>query len=330
MTRFKKIAVAALAVTLTGAVALPAVADRGGHGWGKGSGHGWGMSRGHHGRGQMAMRFMERFDTDADGKITQAEIDTTVAEMYAAADADTSGGVTLDEFKAAYVREFSDLKVRAFQRLDTDGDGSVSKAEFEARGGRMMGGGGRGMHPGMMGQNMGPGMMGQGMMGQMGQGMMGQGMMGQGQGMMGQMGQGRGQGMMGQGMGMNNDDGRGPGMRGDGKRGQNQAGRDARQEVREARQAARAALFAEADANSDDALSLDEFEVVWVKRSDRRMVRMFQRLDRDGDLSVTKAEVERPTSRIVSMMDSNGDGVLSMEDHRRHHGGWGQGKRGGN
>ena len=71
-------------------------------------------------------------------------------------------------------------------------------------------------------------------------------------------------------------------------------------------------------------------KVVWVKRSDRRMVRMFQRLDRDGDLSVTKAEVERPTSRIVSMMDSNGDGVLSMEDHRRHHGGWGQGKRGGN
>ncbi|WP_425088079.1 hypothetical protein [Stappia sp.] len=301
MTRFKKIAVAALAVTLTGAVALPAVADRGGHGWGKGSGHGSGMMGGRHGRGQMAMRFMERFDTDADGKITQAEIDATVTEMYAAADADTSGGVTLDEFKAAYVREFSDLKVRAFQRLDTDGDGSVSKAEFEARGGRMMGGGGRGMHSGMMGQ-----------------------------GMMGQMGQGRGQGMMGQGMGMNNDDGRGPGMRGDGKRGQNQAGREARQEVREARQAARAALFAEADANSDDALSLDEFEVVWVKRSDRRMVRMFQRLDRDGDLSVTKAEVERPTSRIVSMMDSNGDGVLSMEDHRRHHGGWGQGKRGGN
>ncbi|MBL6432432.1 MAG: EF-hand domain-containing protein [Alphaproteobacteria bacterium] len=312
MTRFKKIAVAALAVTLTGAVALPAVADQGGHGWGKGSGHGSGMMGGRHGRGQMAMRFMERFDTDADGKITQAEIDATVTEMYATADADTSGGITLDEFKAAYVREFSDLKVRAFQRLDTDGDGSVSRAEFEARGGRMMGGGGRGMHSGMMGQ-----------MGQMGQGMMGQGMMGQ-------MGQGRGQGMMGQGMGMNNDDGRGPGMRGDGKRGQNQAGREARQEVREARQAARAALFAEADANSDDALSLDEFEVVWVKRSDRRMVRMFQRLDRDGDLSVTKAEVERPTSRIVSMMDSSGDGVLSMEDHRRHHGGWGQGKRGGN
>lgn len=311
MTRFKKIAVAALAVTLTGAVALPAVADRGGHGWGKGSGHGWGMSRGHHGgghgRGMMAMRVMERFDTDADGKITQAEIDTTVAEMYAAADADTSGGVSLDEFKAAYAREFSDLKVRAFQRLDTDGDGSVSKAEFEARGGRMMDGRGRGFRSGMMGQ---------------GQGMMGQG---QGQGMMGQ-----GQGMMGQGMGMNNDDGRGPGMRGEGKRGQNQAGREARQDVREARQAARAALFAEADANSDNALSLDEFEIVWVTRSDRRMVRMFQRLDRDGDLSVTKAEVERPTARILSMMDRNGDGALSMEDHRRHHGGWGQGKRGDN
>jgi Ca2+-binding EF-hand superfamily protein len=301
MTRFKKIAVAALAVTLTGAVALPAIAERGGHGWGKGSSHGSGMMGGRHGRGQMAMFFMERFDTDADGKITQSEIDTVVAELYSAADADTSGGVSLDEFKAAYARELSEMKVRAFQRLDTDGDGSVTKAEFEARGGRMMGG--RGMRSGMMGQ---------------------------GQGMMGQMGQGRGQGMMGQGMGMNNDDRRGPGMRGDGKRGQGQAGREARQEAREARQAARTALFAEADANSDNALSLDEFEAVWVQRSDRRMVRMFQRLDRNGDLSVTKDEVAGRTSRIVPMMDSNGDGALSMEDHRRHHGGWGRGKRGSN
>ena len=109
-----------------------------------------------------------------------------------------------------------------------------------------------------------------------------------------------------------------------------QKAKEQAEQARRLEDAARDKLFAEADANSDDALSLDEFEVVWVKRSDRRMVRMFQRLDRDGDLSVTKAEVERPTSRIVSMMDSNGDGVLSMEDHRRHHGGWGQGKRGGN
>ncbi|SDT97857.1 EF-hand domain-containing protein [Stappia sp. ES.058] len=301
MTRFKKIAVAALAVTLTGAVALPAIADRGGHGWGKGSGHKWGMSRGHHsgghGRGMMAMRFMERFDTDADGKVTQTEIDATVAEMYGAADADSSGGVTLEEFKAAYARELSDRKVRAFQRLDTDGDGSVTKAEFESRGGGMRGRRGQGMRPGMMGQ---------------------------GQGMR----QGMGQGRMGQ--GMDDDDRRGRGMRGDGKRGQNQAGREARQEAREARQAARAALFSEADANSDNALSLDEFEAVWVERSDRRMVRMFQRLDRDGDLTVTRTEVEGPTSKIVSRMDRNGDGALSMEDHRRHGGKWGQGKRGGN
>ncbi|WP_029059885.1 EF-hand domain-containing protein [Stappia stellulata] len=329
MTNFKKIAVAALAVTLTGAVALPAVADRGGHGWGKGSGNGWGMSggqrRGGHGRGMMAMRFMERFDTDADGKVTQTEIDTVVTEMFTGADADSSGGVNLEEFKAAYVQEMSDRKVRAFQRLDTDGDGSVTKAEFEARGGGMMGRGGRGM--------MGQGMMGQGRQGMMGQGMMGQGqgMKGQGQGMMGQGRQGmmgQGQGMMGQGM----DNDNGPrGMRGDGKRGQGQAGREARQEAREARQAARAALFSEADANSDEALSLEEFEAVWVQRQDRRMVRMFQRLDRDGDLTITEEEVDGRTSRIVSMMDSNGDGALSMEDHRRHHGGKrGQGKRGGN
>jgi Ca2+-binding EF-hand superfamily protein len=287
MTRFKKIAVAALAVTLTGAVALPAVADRGGHGWGKGSAHGSGMMGGRHGRGQMAMFFMERFDTDADGKITQSEIDTVVAELYSAADADTSGGVSLDEFKAAYARELSEMKVRAFQRLDTDGDGSVTKAEFEARGGR-------GRQSGMMGRGM------------KGGGMNGGGMKGQGAGMMGQ-GQRQGQGQAGR-----------------------EARQEARQEMRAARQEARAKLFSDADENGDDALSLDEFEAVWVQRSDRRMVRMFQRLDRNGDLSVTKDEVAGRTSRIVPMMDSNGDGALSMEDHRRHHGGWGRGKRGSN
>ena len=53
---------------------------------------------------------------------------------------------------------------------------------------------------------------------------------------------------------------------------------------------------------------------------DRHMVRMFQRLDRDGDLGITAEEVARPTANLVTRMDRNGDGVVcdgdgSDEDH---------------
>lgn len=148
MTTFKKITLAALAAALVGTTAMPAFADRDGgmQGWGRDGGkpgwhqshrggkHGW-----HHGRrGNMARMFMERFDTDGDGKVTQAEIDAKVEATFASADANGDGKVTLDEFKVAYQTEFSERRVRAFQRLDRDGDGKISEDEYNRRMERMI------------------------------------------------------------------------------------------------------------------------------------------------------------------------------------------------
>ncbi|WP_349360012.1 hypothetical protein [Stappia sp.] len=269
MSTFKKVAVGSLAAVLVAAVALPVAADR----WGPGEGRGWHKSGWHeggwhkggrHGRGQMAMRFMERFDTDGDGKLTQAEIDAVTAGMFGAADADASGGVTLPEFKTAFAREFADRKVRAFQRMDRDGDDALTRAEYDRMTARM---------------------------------------------------ESR--------MDDDDDDRRGWRKRWSGKRGGMMTHYDTDgdgtvtpQEIA----AARAALFGDADQNADGALSLDEFESVWVAMADGRMVRMFQRLDRDGDLTITEAEATRPTANLVARMDRNGDGVLSIEDRSRR--GW--------
>ena len=49
------------------------------------------------------------------------------------------------------------------------------------------------------------------------------------------------------------------------------------------------------------------------------MVRSFQRLDEDGDATVTLDEYVAPMSKIVERRDRNGDGALSREDRKRKH-----------
>ncbi|MFD0915792.1 EF-hand domain-containing protein [Pseudahrensia aquimaris] len=78
----------------------------------------------------------------------------------------------------------------------------------------------------------------------------------------------------------------------------------------------RAAQVAAADANKDGNISLGEFETIWMDMTKQRMVRAFQRLDADGDGSVTQAERDAPVERMVRRMDRNGDGVINREDRR--------------
>src|SRR5690606_36324073 len=127
MKTLKIVALAAVTAGLLTAAAMPALADRGHGGWG---GAGWHHRMGPHKGMHGAVRFMEWFDTDRDGKVTQAEIDAVIAEQFTKADADGSGGVSLDEFKVAFAEIFSQDRVRAFQRLDRDGDGKVTEAEY--------------------------------------------------------------------------------------------------------------------------------------------------------------------------------------------------------
>jgi len=100
---------------------------------------------------------------------------------------------------------------------------------------------------------------------------------------------------------------------------------------------ARKDLLAKHDSNKDGKLDLAEFEKLWLEVKRQRMVRGFQRIDRDGDAVITLEEFMKPFSNLVSRMDTNDDGVLDMTDHRRHmHGRWsgmghgdGMGKGGG-
>lgn len=82
------------------------------------------------------------FDTNQDGRATAQEMVTTLFSLFAAADNDQSGGVSLDEFKVislgyAYVAE-STGKVAAyeasrtliFKRWDKNGDGMLSQPEM--------------------------------------------------------------------------------------------------------------------------------------------------------------------------------------------------------
>lgn len=83
--------------------------------------------------------------------------------------------------------------------------------------------------------------------------------------------------------------------------------------------------FAEFDADKDQALSLAEFEGLWLDFMRERMVDSFQHLDADGDGQVTLAEVNRRLETALRWMDRNEDDVIDRSDFR--HGKW-RGRRG--
>lgn len=93
---------------------------------------------GHHGRGGMFGQIMQQADADDDGAVTQAEIDAFRAEIVANADASGEGDISLDEFEEIYLQLTRTRMVRAFQSLDTDGDGVVTQAEMDSRFGKIV------------------------------------------------------------------------------------------------------------------------------------------------------------------------------------------------
>ncbi len=79
---------------------------------------------------------------------------------------------------------------------------------------------------------------------------------------------------------------------------------------------ARAQQLAGADADGDGALSIVEYETLWLDAMRERMVDAYQRHDADGDGSVTAEEFNARFSGLVERMDRNDDGALSREDRR--------------
>lgn len=73
------------------------------------------------------------------------------------------------------------------------------------------------------------------------------------------------------------------------------------------------------DADNDGALSLKEFEGVWLEVLRNKMVDSFQRMDEDGDGLITKAEIDEKTSWMLTFMDRNEDGQITRKEIRPRH-----------
>lgn len=82
---------------------------------------------------------------------------------------------------------------------------------------------------------------------------------------------------------------------------------------------ARGERFSQFDGDSDQALTLSEYEQLWLEAMRERMVDRFQHLDADGDGRVTAEEFQRPFAKTVRRMDRNEDGVIDREDFKRRH-----------
>lgn len=119
-------AAGAVAMLGLGGLAGLAQADMDG---GMGGGH-CGMGRGGP-HGMMGRQLMERYDTNKDGVVTQAEIDQNRQQWLAEFDTNKDGNLSLDEFKMLWLKSRNEMMVREFQFFDRDGNGQVTIEEYK-------------------------------------------------------------------------------------------------------------------------------------------------------------------------------------------------------
>ena len=99
--------------------------------------HHGGKRRGHQAKARM-LDMLETYDLDADGSITQAEVDRFRSDRLAAFDTDGDGKLSLEEYEALWLDAMRARMVDAFQRHDDDGDGAVTVEEFGERTSRLV------------------------------------------------------------------------------------------------------------------------------------------------------------------------------------------------
>lgn len=75
-------------------------------------------------------RLLEGYDSNGDGALTQAELDTGREHRRAQFDANVDGTLSLQEYQALWLAARRECMVDAFQALDADGDGLVTAVEF--------------------------------------------------------------------------------------------------------------------------------------------------------------------------------------------------------
>lgn len=89
----------------------------------------------------------------------------------------------------------------------------------------------------------------------------------------------------------------------------------------------RASWLAEFDGDKSSALSLQEFQNLWLKARNLQVIREFQQFDRDANGQITLDEYKLPLSKFVAEMDRDNDKAVSDEElsPRRH---WGMKRHG--
>jgi len=101
--------------------------ERRGPGFAPGMPHG---PHGHHGWQRESERLLEDFDSNKDGKLTQAEVDQTRQARFVQFDTDKDGKLSLQEYQALWLDAMRRHMVDRFQSLDDDGDAAITIEEF--------------------------------------------------------------------------------------------------------------------------------------------------------------------------------------------------------
>jgi Ca2+-binding EF-hand superfamily protein len=79
----------------------------------------------------------------------------------------------------------------------------------------------------------------------------------------------------------------------------------------------RAKWLTEFDADKSGNLALTEFQNLWLKANNQRMVREFQRLDADANGQVTADEYKAPLAKLVAQLDRDNDGSIAVNEMSR-------------
>jgi hypothetical protein len=82
---------------------------------------------------QQAQRGPGAADTDGDSRVSQAEFVTAAMQRFDSGDANRDGTITAEEMRAGMEARRAERRGEMFARMDTNGDGSISRAEFDAR-----------------------------------------------------------------------------------------------------------------------------------------------------------------------------------------------------
>ncbi len=75
-------------------------------------------------------QFLELYDTNEDGSVSQEEVDAVRAARLAEFDADQDGQLSLAEYEALWLDAMRERMVDRFQAHDDDGDSLVTLEEF--------------------------------------------------------------------------------------------------------------------------------------------------------------------------------------------------------